>query len=92
VIAPSLEAHDHEVQVLHIVVLRGIDAPGGGERLIALAVDAATRGLSGVRLSVANVTVAHHASEKIDGGTSVVISTNDGVIRLTNDGTSRCTI
>ena len=39
VIAPGLEAHDDEVQILHVVVLRGIDLLGGGERRLALAVE-----------------------------------------------------
>ncbi len=39
VVATRLEAHDDEVEILHVVVLRGIDAPGGGERRVALAVE-----------------------------------------------------
>jgi hypothetical protein len=30
VVAPNLEAHDDKVQILEVVVLRRIDAAGGG--------------------------------------------------------------
>jgi hypothetical protein len=38
--------------------------------------------------AIHSVTIAQHATEKIDGGNSYVLSVNSGAVELTSDGTN----